>query len=118
MLTAGWLQFRRLENRIIETLDQHYLNITTPGREAYLLSEDEIFSVPYMAAKLSAEATIQTARSSIVEAQAALANATTNLAYTTITAPMTTPPSLARKKNWAEALSGELVRAIARTPGA
>jgi HlyD family secretion protein len=40
------------------------------------------------AAKLAAESSISTARASIVEAQAALENATTNLAYTTITAPI------------------------------
>lgn len=40
------------------------------------------------AAKLSADSSIATARAGIVEAQAAVENATTNLQYTTITAPI------------------------------
>ncbi|MFH2201799.1 MAG: PBP1A family penicillin-binding protein [Elusimicrobiota bacterium] len=56
LLGSGWLKFKRLETSIVDKLDRYYLNITTPGREEYLLSDDEIFEVPYMASQLSVEA--------------------------------------------------------------
>lgn len=54
--------------------------------ESGAVSQSEVDAAK--AAKLSADASIQTARSSIIEAQAALENAVTNLDYTTITAPI------------------------------
>ncbi|MEK7388094.1 MAG: transglycosylase domain-containing protein [Elusimicrobiota bacterium] len=56
MLLAGWWRYHRLENSIVEKMDAYYLNLTVPGREEYLLSEDEVFEVPYMTSKLSVTA--------------------------------------------------------------
>ena len=56
VLIGGYLKFRNLENSIVEKMDQYYLTITTPGREEYLLADDEVFDVPYMASRLSVEA--------------------------------------------------------------
>jgi 1A family penicillin-binding protein len=56
MFLHGWWTYHRLERSIVEKMDQYYLNITTPDREEYLLSEDEVFEVPYMASKLAVEA--------------------------------------------------------------
>ena len=53
---SGWWTFHRLEKSIVEKMDQYYLTITTPGREEYLLQDDEIFEVPYMASKMSVSA--------------------------------------------------------------
>ena len=53
MFLSGWLRYHQLEHSIIEKMDAYYLNLTVPGREEYLLSEDEAFEVPYMASKLS-----------------------------------------------------------------
>ena len=56
MFLYGWWTYHHLERSIVEKMDQYYLNITTPNREQYLLSGDEVFEVPYMASKLSVEA--------------------------------------------------------------
>ncbi len=56
MLLSGWWRYHQLERSIIEKMDAYYLNLTVPGREEYLLSEDEVFEVPYMASKLSVTA--------------------------------------------------------------
>jgi 1A family penicillin-binding protein len=56
MFFYGWWTYHRLERSIVEKMDQYYLNITTPDREEYLLSDDEVFEVPYLASKLSVEA--------------------------------------------------------------
>ncbi len=56
ILLSGWMRFERLERQIVEKMDQYYLTITTPGREEYLLSGDEVFEVPYMASTLSVAA--------------------------------------------------------------
>ncbi|MCX5797466.1 MAG: PBP1A family penicillin-binding protein [Elusimicrobia bacterium] len=56
MFLYGWWTYHRLERSIVEKMDQYYLNISTPNREQYLLSGDEVFEVPYMASKLSVEA--------------------------------------------------------------
>ena len=52
----GYWTFKSREASIVEKMDQYYLTVTSPGREEYLLSEDEAFEVPYMASKLSVEA--------------------------------------------------------------
>lgn len=52
----GWLTYQRLEKSIVEKMDQYYLNLSTPGREEYLLEDDEVFEVPYMASQLSVSA--------------------------------------------------------------
>ena len=56
MIGSGWWQYRQNERTIIEKMDQYYLNLTVPGREEYLLGEDELFEVPYLASKLSVAA--------------------------------------------------------------
>lgn len=56
MFLSGWWRYHQLESSIIEKMDSYYLNLTVPGREEYLLSEDEAFEVPYMASKLSVAA--------------------------------------------------------------
>ncbi|MEK7233882.1 MAG: PBP1A family penicillin-binding protein [Elusimicrobiota bacterium] len=56
MFLSGWWRYHQLEGSIIEKMDSYYLNLTVPGREEYLLSEDEAFEVPYMASKLSVAA--------------------------------------------------------------
>ncbi len=56
MFLSGWWRYHQLENSIIEKMDAYYLNLTVPGREEYLLSDDEAFEVPYMASKLSVAA--------------------------------------------------------------
>lgn len=56
LVGSGWLKYKHLESSIVGKMDQYFLNITTPGREEYLLEEDEVFEVPYMASKWSAEA--------------------------------------------------------------
>ena len=56
MFLSGWRRYHRLESSIIEKMDAYYLNLTVAGREEYLLSEDEVFEVPYMASKLSVAA--------------------------------------------------------------
>ena len=56
LVGAGWLQYRRLESDIVGKMDRYFLNLTVPGREEYLLAEDETFEVPYMASKLSVSA--------------------------------------------------------------
>lgn len=56
MFLSGWWRYHQLESSIIEKMDAYYLNLTVPGREEYLLSEDEAFEVPYMASKLSVAA--------------------------------------------------------------
>jgi penicillin-binding protein 1A len=56
MIGAGWWRFKTHERSIVEKMDQYYLNLTVPGREEYLLEEDEVFEVPYMASKLSVAA--------------------------------------------------------------
>ena len=56
MILSGWLNYRAHKTTIIERMDAYYLNLTVPGREEYLLSEDEAFEVPYMASKLSVSA--------------------------------------------------------------
>ena len=56
MFLSGWWRYHQLESSIIEKMDSYYLNLTVPGREEYLLSEDETFEVPYMASKLSVAA--------------------------------------------------------------
>ncbi|MBI3549989.1 MAG: PBP1A family penicillin-binding protein [Elusimicrobia bacterium] len=55
LFAAGWLRYKRLERSIVAKMDQYYLDITTPDREEYLLADDEIFEVPYMASKLSVQ---------------------------------------------------------------
>jgi penicillin-binding protein 1A len=57
MVLAGWWRYHQFEPKIVETMDQYYLDLTVPGREEYLLSGDETFEVPYMASKLSVAAT-------------------------------------------------------------
>lgn len=56
MILAGWWRYRTNERAIVEKMDQYYLNLTVPGREEYLLSDDELFEVPYMASKLAVAA--------------------------------------------------------------
>ncbi len=56
MVAAGWWRFHKYERTIVERMDQYYRNITVPGRDAYLLEDDEVFEVPYMASKLSVAA--------------------------------------------------------------
>ena len=56
MVFSGWLRYHQLERSIVEKMDSYYLNLTVPGREEYLLSEDEAFEVPYMASQLSVAA--------------------------------------------------------------
>ncbi len=56
MFLSGWWRYHQLESSIIEKMDAYYLNLTVPGREEYLLGEDEAFEVPYMASKLSVAA--------------------------------------------------------------
>src|SRR4029079_7379587 len=53
MFLSGWWRYHPLQRSIIEKMDSYYLNLTVPGREEYLLSDDEAFEVPYMASKLS-----------------------------------------------------------------
>lgn len=52
----GWWTYRRMEPVIVEKMDQYWLNLTQPGREEYLLGEDEVFEVPYMASKFAVAA--------------------------------------------------------------
>lgn len=56
MILSGWLNYRAHKTTIVERMDAYYLNLTVPGREEYLLSEDEAFEVPYMASKLAVSA--------------------------------------------------------------
>lgn len=56
VLGLAWRQYRAREHDIVEKMDRYWLNLTTPGREEYLLESDEVFVVPYMASKLSIEA--------------------------------------------------------------
>src|SRR3989338_1145476 len=56
MVLSGWWRYHQLERSIIEKMDAYYLNLTVPGREEYLLAEDEAFEVPYMASTLSVAA--------------------------------------------------------------
>jgi len=56
MFLHGYWTYHRLENSIVGKMDQYYLNVTTPGREDYLLGDDEVFDVPYMASRLSVAA--------------------------------------------------------------
>jgi 1A family penicillin-binding protein len=56
MVFSGWWRYRALEPSIVEKMDQYYLDLTVPGREEYLLGDDETFEVPYMASKLSVAA--------------------------------------------------------------
>ena len=53
MCLSGWWRYHQFESTIVERMDAYYLNLTVPGREEYLLGEDETFEVPYMASKLS-----------------------------------------------------------------
>ncbi|MDE2144040.1 MAG: PBP1A family penicillin-binding protein [Elusimicrobia bacterium] len=57
MILAGWWRYHDNEHKIVEKMDQYYLNLTVPGREEYLLESDEVFEVPYMASKLAVAAT-------------------------------------------------------------
>ena len=43
MFLSGWWRYHQLESSIIEKMDAYYLNLTVPGREEYLLSDDEAF---------------------------------------------------------------------------
>ncbi|MBI5624445.1 MAG: transglycosylase domain-containing protein [Elusimicrobia bacterium] len=52
----GWGSYLRLERSITAKMDQYWLTITSPGREEYLLEDDEVFEVPYMASTLSLDA--------------------------------------------------------------
>ena len=56
MVLSGWWRYHQLERSIIEKMDAYYLNLTVPGREEYLLAEDEAFEVPFMASTLSVAA--------------------------------------------------------------
>ena len=56
LFLSGWWRYHQLEASIIEKMDAYYLNLTVPGREEYLLADDEAFEVPYMASKLSVAA--------------------------------------------------------------
>jgi len=56
MVLSGWWRYHSRERDIVERMDQYYLNLTVPGREEYLLGDDEVFEVPYMASKLSVAA--------------------------------------------------------------
>jgi penicillin-binding protein 1A len=56
MFFAGWWRYHQFEPTIVERMDAYYLNLTVPGREEYLLGEDETFEIPYMASKLSVAA--------------------------------------------------------------
>ncbi|MBI4422197.1 MAG: PBP1A family penicillin-binding protein [Elusimicrobia bacterium] len=56
LLGWGWLSFKRMERAVVEMMDQYYLNLTVPGREQYLLGDDEVFEVPYAASTLSVSA--------------------------------------------------------------
>ena len=53
---TGWRSYKSMEPSIVDKMDQYWLSLTTPGREEYLLGEDEVFEVPYMASKLSVSA--------------------------------------------------------------
>lgn len=55
-LFYGWVNYKLLEKSVVEKMDEYYLDITTPGREQYLLEGDEVFDVPYMASQLSVSA--------------------------------------------------------------
>ncbi|MBI5882588.1 MAG: PBP1A family penicillin-binding protein [Elusimicrobia bacterium] len=52
----AWVSYLSLERSITAKMDQYWLNITNPGREEYLLEEDESFEIPYLASKLSLSA--------------------------------------------------------------
>ncbi len=52
----GWAAYLLNQRSILEKMDQYYMTIVSPGREQYLLENDELFEVPYMASKLSLEA--------------------------------------------------------------
>ncbi len=56
LFLSGWRRYRALEPSIVEKMDQYYQDLTEPGRESYMLSDDEVFQVPYMASSLSAAA--------------------------------------------------------------
>ncbi len=56
MTASAWWRYRELERSIVDKMDAYYLNLTVPGREEYLLAEDESFVVPYMASTLSVAA--------------------------------------------------------------
>src|SRR5581483_765230 len=45
-----------MEPQIVGKMDQYWLNLSEPGREQYLLGEDEVFEVPYMASKFAVQA--------------------------------------------------------------
>ncbi|MBI5211051.1 MAG: PBP1A family penicillin-binding protein [Elusimicrobia bacterium] len=49
----GWASYLRLEKSIVAKMDQYFLTLANPGREEYLLEDDEVFEVPYMASKLA-----------------------------------------------------------------
>ncbi len=53
VLLQGWWSFRSREADITRKMDQYWLAVTASGPEEYLLEEDEVFEVPYMASRLS-----------------------------------------------------------------
>ena len=53
VLLQGWWNFRSREADITRKMDQYWLAVTASGPEEYLLEEDEVFEVPYMASRLS-----------------------------------------------------------------
>ncbi|MBI4676693.1 MAG: PBP1A family penicillin-binding protein [Elusimicrobia bacterium] len=56
LFSTAWVSYLRLERSITAKMDQYWLTITNPGREEYLLEDDELFEVPYMASKLALSA--------------------------------------------------------------
>ncbi len=56
MIGAGWWRYYSHRNDIVAKMDAYYLNLTVPGREEYLLGDDEVFEVPYLASTLSVAA--------------------------------------------------------------
>ncbi|MFA5138990.1 MAG: PBP1A family penicillin-binding protein [Elusimicrobiota bacterium] len=50
----GYYKFKTLEASVTSKMDKYYLAVTAPERAEYLLSDDEVFEVPYMASTLSA----------------------------------------------------------------
>jgi 1A family penicillin-binding protein len=56
VLLHGLWTFKQLESSVTQKMDQYWLTITSPGREEYLLGDDEQFEVPYMASRLSVSA--------------------------------------------------------------
>ncbi|MBI4348947.1 MAG: PBP1A family penicillin-binding protein [Elusimicrobia bacterium] len=53
---SGWLAYKRMEPSIVDKMDQYWLSLSQIGREEYLLGDDEVFEVPYMASTLSVSA--------------------------------------------------------------